>query len=195
MKFTAALLLAAVLYLGSVDAKKRKRDRKSFDGTIAKCSVNLDKASWEAGLPVGKTMFWQLPEKTLKDGTVIAAQVKANSKWGNLDADDAHSFTFFDSDAADCAGTELNSLAIDGFTSDADGNGYSSGLYPDLTLDGADSIVGKYLQLSDSNGSVGCCMIELKETVTLSSGGDKKRRRRRRGGRKLDMAPDAMILN
>ena len=122
MKFTAALLLAAVLYLGTVDARDGKRKRKDHDGklggqkttgkkkakvdgTVATCAVNLDKESWDAGLAVGKTMFWQLDATVNDDGTVTEAPVKVGSKWGNLAAEDTHSFAFFDSDAADCAGT------------------------------------------------------------------------------------------
>ena len=122
MKFTAALLLAAVLYLGTVDArdgKRKRRDRDGklggqkttgkrkakVDGTVATCGVNLDKESWDAGLAVGKTMFWQLDATVNEDGTVTEAPVKVGSKWGNLAAEDTHSFTFFDSDAVDCAGT------------------------------------------------------------------------------------------
>ena len=131
MKFTAALLLAAVLYLGSVDARggKRKRNRDGklggqrttgkkkakVDGTVATCGVNLDKESWDAGLAVGKTMFWQLDATVNDDGTVTEAPVIVGSKWGNLAKEDTHTFSFFDSDAPDCDGTELASLKIDGF--------------------------------------------------------------------------------
>ena len=151
MKFTAALLIAAVLYTETADARKRrgggrKKKYAKVEGTVATCGVNLDKESWENGLAAGKTMFWQLDADVNEDGTVGDLKpVKVGSKWGNLAAEETHTFSFFDNDAEDCAGTALDATLGDGFTSDASGYGGIHGEFDTISLTGEQSIVGKYL--------------------------------------------------
>ena len=74
-----------------------------------------------------------------------------------------HSFAFFD--AADCTGTAIAESTIgEGFTTDASGKGGFHGEFDTISLTGDDSIVGKYLQLSDSQSAEqSCCLVELSE--------------------------------
>ena len=69
-----------------------------------------------------------------------------------MEPNEAHTFAFFDSDVADCGGTPLSQTLDEGFTSDANGFGKLRSKFDNLTLTGEDSIVGKYLQLSNTNG-------------------------------------------
>ena len=78
--------------------------------------------------------------------------VNVGSKWAYLSGNEAHTFAFFDNDVADCAGTPLSQTMGDGFTTDAAGFGKIHSRFDNLTLAGENSIAGKYLQLSDSNG-------------------------------------------
>ena len=66
---------------------------------------------------------------------------------------------------ADCAGAALTERAIgDGMTTDAKGRARSYNSFSTISLSGDNSVIGKYLQLSDSNDSeVACCLIEESE--------------------------------
>ena len=66
MKFTAALMLAAVFFLDSgVEAKRSRRvgsdseeKREKPSGTFAVCGSKPTREEWEAGAVGGKTSFW-----------------------------------------------------------------------------------------------------------------------------------------
>ena len=66
MKFTAALMLAAVFFLDSgAEAKRTKRvnsgsgeRREKPSGTFAVCSSKPTREEWEGGAAAGSTVFW-----------------------------------------------------------------------------------------------------------------------------------------
>ena len=66
MKFTAALMLAAVFFLDSgVEARRTKRvgsdsreKREKPSGTYAVCGVKPTREEFEAGAVAGRTVFW-----------------------------------------------------------------------------------------------------------------------------------------
>ena len=95
-----------------------------------------------------------------------------------------HTFAFFDDDVADCAGTALTDNTIgEGFTTDASGKGGFHNQFDTISLTGENSIVGKYLQLSDSQGAEqSCCLVELSEKKSKKKG--KKGGKGRKGGKK-----------
>ena len=116
-------------------------------------------------------------KQRVTDDTEEAADVRVYSKWLSLAANEQHTWAFFDSDVADCAGTALTGSTIgDGFTTDADGKGKMRGKFDSVSLSGDDSIIGKYLQLSDSgDNEVACCLVE--------EGSGRKGRKGRKGGK------------
>ena len=150
-------------------------------------------------------MFWQHDAMIDSDGAVVESEVKVGSKWGFLAPEGTYSFAFVDSDAEQCAGTALPGLTLgDDFMTDAAGFGGFHNAFDTISLTGENSIVGKYLQLNDSDGSqVACCLVEIQEQKEQSGGlasndgydssddsdnshGGKKGRKNKKGGRKLE---------
>ena len=117
-------------------------------------------------------MFWQHDAMIDSDGAVVESEVKVGSKWGFLPPEETYSFAFVDSDAEQCAGTALPELTLgDGFMTDAAGLGGFHNAFDTISLTGENSIVGKYLQLNDSDGSqVACCLVEIQEQKEQSGG-------------------------
>ena len=140
MKFSAALMIAAVLCL-STDAEARRKKKRTFEGTFAYCSVRNGRGELK-----GSTIFKQRDQEVLDDGSLGDLKpVKVASKWANLESEEDHTLSLFDDDIADCAGTALGVSLGDGFTTDVDGYGKLYGKFDTISLTGDDSIAGKYL--------------------------------------------------
>ena len=161
MKFALAILAAS--FALNAEARRHRhsdgdrdgdRHRDRFTSTMAMCNY----AEEGEGTVMGMTYFNQRDALEGED----PFPVHYKTRWSNLDADEAHTFALFDDDVADCAGTDLGA-SINGFTTDADGNGRAYGENASWMLSGDSSIIGKYLQLSDADGAVACCQIMMHE--------------------------------
>ena len=186
MKFTAALMLTALLVSDSAVEARRGRRKKS-QVLHASCKVNLDKETQVEDDPTGGV--W-LSQKAAEEGA-DENTVHFGTFWWNLATEEAHTLAIIDDDSADCGGSALTDFTLDAdFTTNTDGKGGKKKGSSDafsISPDSADTIIGKYIQLSDSNSAqIGCCQVAVSE--------GKKKRKGRKGGKKRKLEIDAEFL-
>ena len=91
---------------------------------------------------------------------------KYMAKFGNLVFGESYSFALLDNDVLDC-GSQLEPIFdFDGKTlslDDADDDYDRFNGRGDIDVLDEDSVVGKFIQVNNDNGQVGCCRIELVE--------------------------------
>ena len=198
MRFAATLLFAAVLSSDVLAKKGGKRDRdgerKDREVTRAQCVINMD--DLESADFRGSAIFYQYEPR--EEGAELPPS-RYFAKFENLAAEKTYSLALLDDDVADCGSAADPLFAFDDktFSVEADDEFLMGGIkgMGDFDLSGDASYIGKYVQVSNDDGQVGCCMIELvpegeRATKIAKQEGEKERDRdgdgRREGKRDAD---------
>ena len=106
-----------------------------------------------------------LKQRDLRDGQTELDRSKYMAKFGNLVLGESYSLALLDDDVPDC-GSQLEPLFNfddKSLSAEEDHNCDRINGRGDIDVLGDDSVVGKYVQISDSSVAVGCCRIELVE--------------------------------
>ena len=109
-------------------------------------------------MPFGMTALYQYENPDSGELT----STKLSTRWADLAAETDFTLRVLDDDVADCGSSTVLANVTRGFTTDLEGRGGFSVKQEDLDLMGADSLLGKWLQLCDASGMQACCQIETK---------------------------------